>query len=284
MARKQTPERLTPPNLLVPRQEAAARIQAQIDKGLLIRDGYIYSQESLDKSWAEESKWSKYNSELLARLFDSPSLAQEYDSEGIYFGEELLSERIKNFKIYTNERINRLESILERLDLIPEAGVRLAEAASSKSSSASSRDIFIVHGHDEAARETVARFIDKLGLNPIILHEKPNAGRTIIEKFERNANVSFAVVLLTPDDVGYPKDHPDQASPRARQNVIFELGYFLGRLDRAKVCALHKGNVEILSDYHGVIYISMDSGGAWKILLAKEIREAGIEIDLNKAF
>jgi predicted nucleotide-binding protein len=283
MARKQTPERLQPPNLIVPRKEAAAKIQAQINKGIQIRDISIRSQEDLSRAWAEETKWSKYNSELLTRLFDNPSVAQEYDYQSISFGEDHLPERIKSFQRYVIERINRLESIQERLDLIPEVGVKPAHVTSPKISASSSRAIFIVHGHDEAARETLARFIEKLELNPIILHEKPNAGRTLIEKFERNANVGFAVVLLTPDDMGYPKAHPEQASPRARQNVIFELGYFLGKLERAKVCALHKGNVEILSDYQGVIYIPMDSGGAWRLLLAKEIREAGIEIDLNKA-
>ena len=145
------------------------------------------------------------------------------------------------------------------------------------------RRVFVVHGHDEATKEAVARFLSKLSLEPVILHEQPNQGRTIIEKFEGHADVDFAVVLLTPDDVGHPASVPEDSRPRARQNVIFELGYFVGRLGRSRVCALYKGSVEILSDYEGVIYISMDDPQGWRLLLAREIKATGIDVDLNKA-
>ena len=144
-----------------------------------------------------------------------------------------------------------------------------------------STDIFIVHGHDEAAKESVARFIEKLELNPVILHEQSNKGRTIIEKFEDHANVGFAVVLMTPDDVGALAKEKDKLKPRARQNVILELGFFLGKLGRTRVCALHK-DVEIPSDYKGVLFIPMDASNGWQLSLAKEIKAAGIKVDLNK--
>lgn len=145
------------------------------------------------------------------------------------------------------------------------------------------RDIFIVHGHDEAAKEATARFVEKLGLRAIVLREQPAASRTIIEKFENYSNVGFAIVLLTPDDVGAARAAATNLRPRARQNVIFELGYFIGKLGRSRVCALYKEDVEIPSDYHGVVYLSMDAGESWKLALAREIKTAGIEIDLNKA-
>lgn len=148
---------------------------------------------------------------------------------------------------------------------------------------AQGNDVFVVHGRDEAAKEAVARFIEKLALRAIILHERPNAGRTIMEKFEDYSDVGFAVVLLTPDDVGAPQDRRNEVKPRARQNVIFELGYFVGKLGRNRVCALYKEDVEIPSDYHGVLYVPMDSGGAWRMGLAREIKHAGIEIDLDDA-
>ncbi len=143
--------------------------------------------------------------------------------------------------------------------------------------------VFLVHGHDEAARESVARFLEKLGLEPIILHEQANAGKTIIEKVEQYSEVAFAVVLLTPDDLGAEKGNESNLNPRARQNVILELGYFLGKLKRENVAALIKGNIEKPSDYDGVMYIPMESGGAWKLELAKELKSAGLNIDLNKA-
>jgi len=145
------------------------------------------------------------------------------------------------------------------------------------------RRIFVVHGHDEAVKEAVARFLSKLDLEPIILHEQPNAGRTIIEKFEAYADVGFAVVLLTPDDLGAPANNPKNAQPRARQNVIFELGFFLGRLGRSHVCALYKGDLELLSDYQGVLYVPIDAAGGWRLALAREIKETGMDINLNQA-
>lgn len=141
--------------------------------------------------------------------------------------------------------------------------------------------IFIVHGHDEAPRETVARFISTIGLEPVILHEQANRGMTIPEKLVANSNVGFAVVLLTPDDVGRTKLASTDA-PRARQNVILELGYFVGRLGREKVCALLKDEVEIPSDYMGVVYIPFDSQGGWRQMLAKELGAAGYDIDWNR--
>jgi predicted nucleotide-binding protein len=143
--------------------------------------------------------------------------------------------------------------------------------------------VFLVHGHDESAKEGTARFLEKLNLEPIILHEQPNEGQTIIEKVEKYGGVAFAVVLLTPDDVGAARDKQDNLRPRARQNVILELGYFLGRLGRKHVAALLKGDVEKPSDYDGVVYIPMDAGGAWKLQLAKELKATGLNVDLNDA-
>jgi predicted nucleotide-binding protein len=99
--------------------------------------------------------------------------------------------------------------------------------------------VFVVHGHDDEAKESVARFLERLGLETVVLNEQSNRGRTIIEKLEGHADVAFAVVLLTPDDRGESKDKPyDNQELRARQNVIFELGNFLAKLGRRNVCAL----------------------------------------------
>lgn len=145
-----------------------------------------------------------------------------------------------------------------------------------------SRKVFVVHGRDNEAKESTARFLEKLGLQPIILHEQPSAGRTIIEKFETySGDVAFAVVLLTPDDVGATADNPSSLRKRARQNVIMELGYFMGRLGRTRVCALHKGGVELPSNYQGILYIEMDQAGAWKAKLAQEFVQAKVSIDLT---
>ena len=141
--------------------------------------------------------------------------------------------------------------------------------------------VFIVHGHDDGPRESVARFLERLDLNPVILHEQASRGMTIPEKLIAHSDVGFAVVLLTPDDFGRAKTaHEEQ--PRARQNVVLELGYFVGRLGRENVCALKKGGLEMPSDYVGTVYINWDEGNAWKLELAKELKAAGYSIDLNR--
>ena len=142
-------------------------------------------------------------------------------------------------------------------------------------------EVFVVHGKDDGAKETVARFLTKLGLEPIVLHQQPNQGRTIIEKFEQYAKVGFAVVLLTPDDSCADADQPGISRPRPRQNVILELGFFLGKLGRDRTFALLKGDVEIPSDYSGVLYISMDDPGAWEMELVRELKQAGLDVDAN---
>ena len=145
------------------------------------------------------------------------------------------------------------------------------------------RRVFVVHGHDSLVKLEVTRTLEKLGLDAIVLHEQPNEGRTIIEKFERNAEtVDFAVVLMTPDDFGHPANKPEQKRYRTRQNVILELGYFCGALGRHKVCALHKGDIEIPSDYLGMVYVPFDNSGAWKFNLVKELKRAGLMVDANK--
>ena len=142
--------------------------------------------------------------------------------------------------------------------------------------------VFIVHGHDNGMKEAVARVITKLGFEPVVLHEMPNQGKTIIEKFETHAKVDFAIVLFSPDDMGYAQGHPDQAKPRARQNVLLELGFFVGALGRHKVCALFQDGIEKPSDYDGVAYLKFDGEGKWQFDLAKEMRAAGMTVDSNK--
>jgi predicted nucleotide-binding protein len=145
------------------------------------------------------------------------------------------------------------------------------------------KTIFLVHGRAEAVQQTVARFLERLALNVIILSERPSKGRTIIEKFEQHSDVGFAVALLTPDDVGGLADDPSKLKPRARQNVILELGYFIGKLGRSNVCALYINGVELPSDLHGIGYVSFDAGGGWRLKLATEMKAAGMDVDLNKA-
>ena len=144
------------------------------------------------------------------------------------------------------------------------------------------KTVFLVHGHNDLIREMTARAIEKVGLTAIVLNEQVNRSDTIIEKLERYANVQFAVVLMTADDVGGKKSPTPALQDRARQNVILELGYFMGKIGRKQVCVLYEKGVELPSDYYGVVYIEIDDRGAWRYALGKELKEAGLQVDLNK--
>jgi predicted nucleotide-binding protein len=144
-----------------------------------------------------------------------------------------------------------------------------------------SHRVFVVHGRDGEYREAVARFLEQLGLEAVILHEQPNRGRTLITKFREEASdIGFAIVLMTPDDTGGM--HGGEQHRRARQNVIFELGFFIGALGPDRVAALVSNRVERPSDFDGVVYIPIETD--WRLPLCKELRAAGYDIDMNKVF
>jgi predicted nucleotide-binding protein len=179
--------------------------------------------------------------------------------------------------------INLISVMLEDVSLsMPE---EVSETTLEKQPNELSSNIFLVHGHNEEMKQATARFLEKIGLNPIILHEQPNRGRTIIEKFTDYANVGFAVILLSADDVAFDKTLKlKDGKLRARQNVILELGFFLGKIGRENVVVLHEQteNFEIPSDYQGVLYEPYDSKGNWKISIARELKASGYKIDGNK--
>ena len=141
------------------------------------------------------------------------------------------------------------------------------------------RKAFIVHGHDLACRKDVELFLRKLDFDYVVLNEQPNSGRTVIEKIEQHSDVGFAIVLLTPDD---PCQSGAENEMRARQNVMWEYGYFVGRLGRSRVCVLKKGNVKIPSDLEGIGWTGFDETGKWQVELARELRGADYSIDMNK--
>jgi hypothetical protein len=145
--------------------------------------------------------------------------------------------------------------------------------------------IFLVHGSNVARREEVARFLGTvLGADVpvVILHEQPNLGRTILEKFEESAaQAQFAVVILTADDEARPRGTETWES-RSRQNVVFEMGFFFGKLGRGRVGVLYEAGVERPSDIDGLVYIALDEAGGWKLQLSHEMRACGIDIDLNR--
>ena len=197
----------------------------------------------------------------------------------LYFYTEMPESRIvEAWSTGKNKTINLIDTIIEELSLFSNSG---------SSNSQGSKDldyskVFIVHGHDDGAKNEVARFIEKLGFEAKILHEQVDSGDTIIEKLEKHTDVDFAVVLYSACDIGGVKSKPDNLQPRARQNVVFEHGLLIGKIGRANVVALVKDDVEIPNDISGVVYKAMDTGGAWKYSIAREMKSSGYNVDMNK--
>jgi len=147
------------------------------------------------------------------------------------------------------------------------------------------KKVFIVHGHDNEMKEAVARQLSDIGLKPVILHEQADKGLTLIEKFTDYSDVGFAVVLLSPDDLAYQAGEPaDTALHQARQNVIFEMGFFIGKLGRDLVLTIHREDKAFImpSDINGVLYTPYDQLGAWRHKLKKELSVAGLEVNANE--
>ena len=189
------------------------------------------------------------------------------------------SEFTKHEQAKLREITNASNSLLRKVKLL----LSPTNSDNDQKNQIRSNKIFVVHGHDNEMKLAVARTLQTLDLDPIILHEKPNRGRTIIEKITDYAHVSFAIVILSPDDLTYPQEKtPDEAKYSARHNVIFELGYFLGRLGRQNVIAIYrkKKDFEIPKDYHGVLWIEYKSG--WDFELIKELQACNFEVDANK--
>lgn len=251
----------------------ADSMQEKYPPGLAALEAEV--NRSLEKTFGERT--SDYNRFAQAgQLTWSPSIVLGGEPTPLHRYQSGVKSKILRARELIAAAVRSLEE-----DII-ERGGQQAEVLPDKHESklALSRSVFVVHGHDAGAKETVARFLEKLEFKPVILHEQPNKGRTIISKFQDEAaDVGFAVVIMTPDDTGAKVG--SEGRYRARQNVVFELGFFIGALGPARVAALVKGDVERPSDFDGVVYISLDDG-AWKTDLGKELQAAGYEIDWNK--
>jgi predicted nucleotide-binding protein len=238
---------------------------------------------------ASLSIWEREVKVVLAEFYDGQSrVFQEFDkiwfTPGMYYEGQPESDFIRAFNSGLDQAAGFLESrigdLQERIQLPPSS----SNAGAFPGSSPMTRKVFVVHGHDHGAKDTVARFLSKLEIEPIILHEQADQGKTLIEKFETHStDVRCAVVLLTADDIASAKSNPQNQEFRARQNVILELGFFVGRLGRNRTFALVEKGLTLPSDINGLVYIPLDNGG-WRIRLVKELKAAGLDVDANKAF
>lgn len=235
-------------------------------------------------------RWHRDTRVAIRHIFGSESdeakeFPHEHDFEYLSFGAISESERQYHYQRTLADVSPLLESMITQIRdyWLDNSEAEMSHNDTSAQPKRTKNTVFIVHGRDEGTKEAVARFIEKLGLEAVILHERSNEGHTIIEKLERHSQTAFAIVLLTPDDLGALREDKRNLQPRARQNVIFEFGYFIAKLGRNRVCALVKESVERPSDYDGVLYIPLDDTNGWKLSLSRELTSAGFNIDLNQA-
>ena len=277
-----TPAEL-PPQLTVARDALGSQLDDRIRRGNELLEREINSEDGLQSAQNDYYTWDEYNETLLQRSFTTSKPADDYRGVGFGFGgSDLLSKQIEELHDDVQRKIRRLASLKEQLPLFEEPPTTAARPQ--EPSAEVGTTVFVVHGHSEALKQQVARFLAAVtDLEPVILHEQANSGRTIIEKFEGHAGrAAFAVVLLTGDDDSGVRGSGERR-PRARQNVVFELGFFIAALGRSKVAVLYEEGVELPSDMSGVLYSPLDAGGAWKLALAKELQAAGLSVDLNRA-
>jgi predicted nucleotide-binding protein len=280
-----------PLGLTVEPDEARARLRDRIARGIELKRRDLVSLQALHATKKDYQKWDDFNTELLKRLFTSDEVATVYAQAREVRAQPgphaLHGEKIAALYRSIDDCVRRIETIVERIDLIP-LGSRADRADVAPREAAApvrSRKVFIVHGRDELAKANLEIFLRELGLDPIVLHRQADEGLTVIEKFEKHSDVGYAFILLTPDEVAYLAAEDAKADSerckefRARPNVIFEFGYFVGKLGRARVCCLHTGKVALPSDVHGMIYkrfaASLDDV-AYSII--KDLKAAGYAI------
>lgn len=272
MGRRRTSSRLDP--------SVAPHLEVQIERGHA-----LLARAELTKH--DYDAWDQATTAWLVRAFGAGSEQTESVSTlGKFDGLPPRSDargRARHRRDTLQKQLQRLLHLIELLHAEPPSTTAARGARPKRA--ARGEGVFLVHGHDHAVLHDAARKLEQLGASVVILHEQANRGQTVIEKLEANSTVGFAVVFLTADDEGgvrTAKARTKALQPRARQNVILELGYFLALLGRERVVAVHERGVELPSDFLGVLYIAIDDAGAWKHELVRELRAAGCPLDLNR--
>jgi len=288
--KKTLPEVKAPDALIIPKASFLAKLLERIELGQELIKRPITNVEELEQNSKDFYKWNDYNSEYLKQSFNNEhsEYKTNYDRVNQLFGfgdavyDNSPQKKLRDLKEKIQNKVSYLEKLIDKTELLKSEVEDVYEKVEQiPSVEIDNNNIFIVHGHNIEILQSVARAIEKLGLNPIILHEKANAGKTIIEKFEANSKVGFAIILLTDDDEGKSKLDID-LKRRARQNVVLELGYFIGKLGRNRVLPLYSDGVEVPSDIHGLLYVPIDNSGNWKFSLVKELKAANYNVDANK--
>lgn len=274
--------------LTISNTDFSGKLEKRIEIGEELFTRTISNQNELTTVNSDFKLWSDYNFEMLKQVFNIEvnDYMDSYNHAGYTFlGQmgEVQGNPVQTFKNLVKYKLDNLKSLLTRAELL-KSQVMTNESITIETPKTilSKTEVFIVHGHDEEAKTKTARFIEKFGLKPIILHEQASGSKTVIEKIEAYSNVGFGIVLYTPCDIGAINEEKPNLKNRARQNVVFEHGFLIGKIGRENVCALVKDEIETPNDISGVVYVKMDSEDAWHLKVARELRNSGYDIDMNK--
>lgn len=291
--------------LVITKEKFTELLTAQIEKGKALletvvplankRDPYMgymrqgdrvdYDEVAQNEFFAKFNRWHDRNKEIYRSSFESPNSIYYHDYEGQIWSHIVIDDIIKDYKDDISRLINQMQADIERIDLlrcIVSQPMAVKRPALPKEDVKDKKCVFVVHGHDINVRNEVELFVRSIGYEPIILCKRADIGDTIIEKIERESkDVCYAIVIYTSCDLGKDKNEAD-LKPRARQNVVFEHGFMCAHLGRKHVCALLEEGVEQPGDLKGVIYKPLDAAGAWKYMIADEMRAVGLDVDKNK--
>jgi hypothetical protein len=270
---------------------------AQVAAGTALRDetAKLKSDTGYGAWKLDRQRWIDVTKEALRHVYEGDHPTRQFDSAArpsvVIAGEgSAWQSDLEDDKYYLSRAINKLVSFRDSLPFAEEPALTAAHSPTTPPAPATQPArarglpgaIFIVHGRDEGRRETVARFLERAGnhqYETVLLDEQASRGRTLIEKFEAHAaETAYAVVLLTGEDMGGLTG--GQQRPRARQNVVFELGFFFGALGRHRVTVLYEPDVEKPSDVDGLAYVPLDVN--WQQRLVRELAAAGLDFSLDR--
>lgn len=299
MAKKDNPKEFPEKSFLVrSKDEMAAFCDEQIKKGRAIiempvrieigddfygKSEILINENEADGFFTAKKKWVLYVKEFLKQSFNHPDneYLNDFSLSGIPVIVTSGGDYVKEERDELKSKVQYLEALKEMLQIIPTAAIK-ENTPSDRLQTTNSKKVFIVHGHNHALRNEVELLVKQLDFEPIVLFKEPNLGDTVIEKlFRKMDDASFAIVLYTKCDEGKAVEE-DHLKPRARQNVVFEHGLMCGLIGRKRVVALVEDGVEIPSDLSGIIYIRIDEAKRWQFDVAREMKAAGLDVDLNK--
>ena len=259
--------------LHIPPEKADELIEEKISNG----ENLLKHKITDIQQWKIEEKkfkvWNSENFELLKSIFKNNRVAKDYSSSGwsierILISDLKLSEKTAKLNLDIQNKLDKLYSIKLSLGIF-----KIHDDTGRRDNS---KKLFFIHGTNSSTKTMIIEFIEELGLEPIILQEFIAGGNTLIDEILTRSEVKFAIGLLTPDNIGGTQ--PDKLSFRADQNVILELGIFVGLLGRNNVCGLYSGNLQLPEDYHGFEYVKIDRSGNWRNQTIKELKNAGFDI------